>query len=352
MALCEQCGCEIKPGYLFCGNCGSSVPAANGAAGANNGAVASQVTENIDWDAAAAIASLHSEPETPYVRSVNAAANAAVGAAGFTSAGVVGSDASFPVGETAAFSPIGTNTYGNDAYGTAPGFDAGFAAGTGFAADSEAVAAPGTAAEPKKKRSKIPYVLCAVVAVVLVSAIAFLAVDPFGLGAPQSASESAAVVDAVQVESDTTPKPLGKAVVPNEDYAGDAQGANADGDADSQDAAGSSGATGSEDAGSVQTEAADDYVLADSSDKYYSKSDLEKLSNRELYFARNEIFARHGRGFNNDDLQSYFNQKDWYTKQYSPEDFDAMPDVLNKYEKKNTETMLAIEKERNSPYLK
>lgn len=108
-----------------------------------------------------------------------------------------------------------------------------------------------------------------------------------------------------------------------------------------------------EDADETRDDAqADDYVLPDSSTRYYSKDELKELSDRELFYARNEIFARHGRGFNNEELQEYFDGKSWYTKHYSPEEFDALPEVLNKYEKKNTDTMLSIEKSRNSPYLK
>lgn len=94
-----------------------------------------------------------------------------------------------------------------------------------------------------------------------------------------------------------------------------------------------------------------DYVLPDSSSRYYSQSELEQLSLWELYLARNEIFARYGRGFKNQDLIDYFATRQWYNERYTPEEFDAMSSPLNDYERKNTEAMLAIEKERNSPYL-
>ena len=94
-----------------------------------------------------------------------------------------------------------------------------------------------------------------------------------------------------------------------------------------------------------------DYVLPDSGSRYYSRSELEKLSLWELYLARNEIFARYGRGFKHQDLVEYFATKRWYHQKYTPEEFDALPSPLNDYEIKNAETMLAIEKERNSPYI-
>lgn len=95
-----------------------------------------------------------------------------------------------------------------------------------------------------------------------------------------------------------------------------------------------------------------DYVLPDSSSRYLFRGELENLSLWELYLARNEIFARHGRGFNNQDLVDYFATRTWYSEYYSPDQFDAMKSPLNDYELKNVELMLAIEKERNSPYTK
>jgi len=93
----------------------------------------------------------------------------------------------------------------------------------------------------------------------------------------------------------------------------------------------------------------DDYVLPDSSSRLYSESELEKLSNYELYIARNEIFARHGRMFNNEDLQAYFGSKDWYHPTVEAKDFDES--VLNSTEKKNIETMAKIENDRGSTFV-
>lgn len=95
-----------------------------------------------------------------------------------------------------------------------------------------------------------------------------------------------------------------------------------------------------------------DYVLPGSASKCYSRSELEKMSLWELYLARNEIFARHGRGFKNQDLTDCFATKRWYTQTYTPEEFDAISSSqLNDYELKNVQTMYEIEQSRNSPYL-
>lgn len=92
------------------------------------------------------------------------------------------------------------------------------------------------------------------------------------------------------------------------------------------------------------------YILPDSNSRYYSSNELESMTDTELYLARNEIFARHGREFKNQDLRDYFGSMSWYTPKYSGEEFDAM-DLLNDYEKKNADTMLSIEQKRGSSYL-
>ena len=93
-----------------------------------------------------------------------------------------------------------------------------------------------------------------------------------------------------------------------------------------------------------------DYVLSDSATHRYSTSELEDLSNWELYIARNEIYARHGRRFQNDDLQSYFDGQDWYEPRYSPQEFDANV-TLSDVELANAETIRSLEQSRGSSYL-
>lgn len=95
-----------------------------------------------------------------------------------------------------------------------------------------------------------------------------------------------------------------------------------------------------------------DYVLPESNSRYYSEAELQKMSIWDLYLARNEIYARHGRDFKHRDLQEYFATKTWYHKTYTPEQFDAIQSqVFNDFERKNADLMLQIERSRNSPYL-
>jgi hypothetical protein len=91
------------------------------------------------------------------------------------------------------------------------------------------------------------------------------------------------------------------------------------------------------------------YVLPDSASRVYGYSELNSLSTYDLYLARNEIYARHGRGFVREDLQEYFGSQGWYRETISPSDFsDGM---LSGVEQENVANILAIEQSRNSPYL-
>lgn len=83
------------------------------------------------------------------------------------------------------------------------------------------------------------------------------------------------------------------------------------------------------------------YILEGSDVRYISESELTGMTEEELRYARNEIYARHGRRFDDAGLQSYFDSKDWYNGTISPEDFDATS--LSEVEKVNLETIVAYE---------
>lgn len=101
---------------------------------------------------------------------------------------------------------------------------------------------------------------------------------------------------------------------------------------------------------STDASSSDEYVLPASDSEYYTRDQLEGLSDWELYVARNEVFARYGRQFKNEALADYFFSQPWYNGEYPPEDFDGWFSP-NEYEKANTDLILEIEHERNSPYL-
>lgn len=77
----------------------------------------------------------------------------------------------------------------------------------------------------------------------------------------------------------------------------------------------------------------DDYILPESNSRFLTDADVAGLSLKEINYAKNEIYARHGRKFDSKELRDYFNGKDWYKGKISPKKFSDK--VFNKYEKKN-----------------
>ncbi|MBU5429752.1 YARHG domain-containing protein [Kineothrix sp. MSJ-39] len=67
-------------------------------------------------------------------------------------------------------------------------------------------------------------------------------------------------------------------------------------------------------------EAEDAYVLPESNTKELSADDLRDLGENRLRIARNEIYARYGRGFQDEALAQYFQKKAWYCQSENVED--------------------------------
>lgn len=91
-----------------------------------------------------------------------------------------------------------------------------------------------------------------------------------------------------------------------------------------------------------------EYILFNSDSIMLTETDLEFLSDRELELARNEIYARHGRKFNTDYIQQYFDSKSWYKGTIDADKFDDS--VLNDIEKYNIEFIRNYEYERSLSY--
>ena len=87
------------------------------------------------------------------------------------------------------------------------------------------------------------------------------------------------------------------------------------------------------------------YIIPNSDSEYLTKADVANLTIQEVNYAKNEIYARHGRRFKSKELMTYFSSKSWYQGLYEPEDFDANYSdyLLNDYEKKNAEFLREIE---------
>ncbi len=83
------------------------------------------------------------------------------------------------------------------------------------------------------------------------------------------------------------------------------------------------------------------YVLPQSAQRLLTYSDIAGMSTYQLKLARNEIFARHGRLFDDKDLQSHFNSQAWYNGYIKPANFKTS--VLNSVEKANVDFLKAYE---------
>ena len=85
------------------------------------------------------------------------------------------------------------------------------------------------------------------------------------------------------------------------------------------------------------------YILPNSSDTLLTRADLEGLSAEDCRIARNEIYARHGRMFDDAELQAHFDACDWYTGSIAPDDFNE--DMLSDIEVANKDLITAYEEE-------
>ena len=89
-----------------------------------------------------------------------------------------------------------------------------------------------------------------------------------------------------------------------------------------------------------------DYIIPDSNTKLLTDADIQGLTAQELNYARNEIYARHGRMFDSKELQDYFDSKSWYKAEYPADEFDAESgSILNETEKKNADFLRDAENE-------
>ena len=81
--------------------------------------------------------------------------------------------------------------------------------------------------------------------------------------------------------------------------------------------------------------------LFETDKKYYTKEEFENEPMLVIHLAKNEIYARHGYIFANEDLYNYFMGCIWYSPTYEGTDFDDS--VFNEYEKANLEILADLD---------
>ena len=181
------------------------------------------------------------------------------------------------------------------------------------------------------RRGVVVGVVVAIIAVAI-AAVAFIMVDPMGLFGGKTGRDAATTAASSPAASSTS--------------------------AASTSAASTSAASSSAASASAQTYtpaprgASSDYVIPDSDCTSYTADDIKamNLSVDELWYARNEIYARHGRKFQNETLQAYFNSKPWYTPEYSPDEFDDSVQ-LSSVERANAAAIKSVEQSMGSNHL-
>lgn len=170
------------------------------------------------------------------------------------------------------------------------------------------------------------------VVVAIIAAVAFIMVDPMGLFGGKTGRDAATTAASSPAASSTSA---------------------ADTSAASTSAASSSAASISAQTSTPAPRgASSDYVIPDSDCTSYTADDIKamNLSVDELWYARNEIYARHGRKFQNETLQAYFNSKPWYTPEYSPDEFDDSVQ-LSSVERANAAAIKSVEQSMGSNHL-
>lgn len=85
------------------------------------------------------------------------------------------------------------------------------------------------------------------------------------------------------------------------------------------------------------------FILPGSDSRYIDVRELENFTVEQCRLARNEIYARHGRRFNDEELQAYFDSQDWYAGTVAPENFRET--VLNEYELYNRDLIVKYEEQ-------
>ena len=81
--------------------------------------------------------------------------------------------------------------------------------------------------------------------------------------------------------------------------------------------------------------------LFETDKKYYTKEEFESEPMLVIHLAKNEIYARHGYIFTNEDLYTYFMGCIWYSPTCDSTDFDDS--IFNQYERANLEILADLD---------
>lgn len=91
----------------------------------------------------------------------------------------------------------------------------------------------------------------------------------------------------------------------------------------------------------IEVDTRSEYIFPDMDTRYLTQDEVSKLSLQAVCYAKNELYARHGRKFLSQELKDYFNDKTWYEGTVDPDSFS--PGVFNIYENDNLLLLVSAE---------
>ena len=91
----------------------------------------------------------------------------------------------------------------------------------------------------------------------------------------------------------------------------------------------------------IEADTRSEYIFPDMDTRYLTQDEVSKLSLQAVCYAKNELYARHGRKFLSEELKDYFNDKTWYEGTVDPDSFS--PGVFNTYENDNLLLLVSAE---------
>lgn len=91
----------------------------------------------------------------------------------------------------------------------------------------------------------------------------------------------------------------------------------------------------------IEVDTRSEYIFPDMDTRYLTQDEVSKLSLQAVCYAKNELYARHGRKFLSQELKDYFNDKTWYEGTVDPDSFS--PGVFNTYENDNLLLLVSAE---------
>ena len=190
--------------------------------------------------------------------------------------------------------------------------------------------------QEQTKENKLPVVLLTVIIVVLL--VGSIVIGIFGGGGKKvETAVSKKDIKAAREAAELSDEGEGQTIAIDKDIIVNAGGTgSADEKSEMQDS------QTTEDSQTVQN--TEDYIFPNSSSVLLTDAEVSGISKDQLRIGRNEILARHGRRFNDQALQQYFDSKSWYNGTISPDELDANLDSrLNDVERANIEIIKKYE---------